>query len=119
VDDRPGNNAREIDQLEARGIHVTTKTNSESALDELRTNPAKYQAAITDLKRGFDRDAGYKFIEAARAQEDGSSLPYIVYTASSDPDLDREAKRHGAIGATNSPITLLELVTRAVGRSRG
>jgi CheY-like chemotaxis protein len=119
VDDRPGNNAREIEQLEARGIHVTTKTSSEAALNELRSNPVFYGAVITDLKRGFDRDAGYKLIEAVRDDAIVSSLPFIVYTASSDPELDREAKRHGAIGGTNSPINLLELVTRAVGRNRG
>ncbi len=116
VDDRPTNNQREIDQLRAQGLEVITMTDSADALDELKRNPNGYDAVITDLKRGFDRDAGYKFLQAAGAGKD-SKLPFIVYTASSNPATDSEAKKRGAIGGTNSPIRLFELINKALHRS--
>ena len=117
VDDRPSNNAREIDQFKAQGIQVTTRTDSDDALADLTSSGAKYDAVITDLKRGFDRDAGYKFIEAARSAIGDSKVPFIVYTASANPNVDAEARKRGAIGGTNSPIRLFELVNKALHRS--
>ena len=118
VDDRPSNNAREIERLKAQGIQVTTMTDSDEALAELKENHDKYDAVITDLKRGIDREAGYKFLENARAATGDSRLPFIVYTASSNPAVDAEAKKRGAIGGTNSPIRLFELVNKALHRPR-
>jgi len=116
VDDRPSSNAREIEQLKAQGIQVVTRTDSDDALADLKTAGGTYDAVITDLKRGFDRDAGYKFIEAARSQMGDSKVPFIVYTASNNPNVDSEAKKRGAIGGTNSPIRLFELVNKALHR---
>ncbi len=116
VDDRPSSNAREIEQLKAQGIQVVTRTDSEDALADLRTGGAKYDAVITDLKRGFDTEAGYKFIEAARSMMGDSTVPFIVYTASSNPNVDANARKRGAIGGTNSPIRLFELVNKALHR---
>jgi CheY-like chemotaxis protein len=116
VDDRPSNNAQEIEQLKAQGIQVTTMTDSDEALAELKANHDKYDAVITDLKRDFDRQAGYKFMEAARSATGDSRLPFIVYTASSNPAVDTDAKKRGAIGGTNSPIRLFELVNKALHR---
>lgn len=116
VDDRPDNNAREMAQLEARGIRVTTKTRSEDALAELRASPDKYAAVITDLKREGDRDAGYKFIDAGRGAN--PQIPFLVYTASSNPMIDSVARQHGAFAATNSPIQLIDLLNRAITKSK-
>ena len=114
VDDRPANNAREIAQLETRGIRVMTKTTSDQALEELRSNPRKYAAVISDLKRGGDREAGYRFIDRVRTEISDANMPIIVYTASTNPSIDVEARQHGAFGATNSPIQLLELLGAAI-----
>jgi CheY-like chemotaxis protein len=114
VDDRPANNVREIEQLKAQGIQVTTMTDSEEALAELRAHRGEYAAVITDLKRGPDRQAGYNFMAAARAGPGDSQIPFIIYTASSNPNIDTEAKARGAIGGTNSPIRLFELVNKAL-----
>ena len=103
VDDRPSNNAREIEQLKAQGIQVITRTDSDDALADLKSGSPKYDAVITDLKRGFDREAGYKFIDAARSMIGDSMPPVIVYTASTNPNVDFDARKRGAIGGTNSP----------------
>jgi CheY-like chemotaxis protein len=116
VDDRPANNAREIDQLKAQGIGVTTMTDSDTALAELQANPTKYDAVITDLKRGTDYNAGYKFIDDARSKLPESNVPFIVYTKSNSPTIDQSAKSRGAIGGTNSPIRLFELINKALHR---
>ena len=117
VDDRPSHNTREIEQFKAQGIQVMTRTDSDDALADLKSGSPKYDAVITDLKRGFDRDAGYKFIEAARSTMGDSKVPFIVYTASNNPDVDSDARKRGAIGGTNSPIRLFELVNKALHRS--
>jgi CheY-like chemotaxis protein len=114
VDDRPSNNAREIAQLEARGIKVMTKTTSDEALEELRSHPRKYAAVISDLKRGGDREAGYRFMDRLRTDVSDANMPIIVYTASTNPSIDSEARQHGVFGATNSPIQLLELLGAAI-----
>jgi CheY-like chemotaxis protein len=116
VDDRPSNNAREIEQLKAQGIQVITRTDSDDALADLKSGSPKYDAVITDLKRGFDREAGYKFIDAARSMMGDSMPPVIVYTASTNPNVDSDARKRGAIGGTNSPIRLFELVNKALHR---
>ena len=82
----------------------------------MKADEGKYDAVITDLKRGFDREAGYKFLDKAGAGTGHSKVPFIVYTASSSPTIDSEAKKHGAIGGTNSPIRLFELVNKALHR---
>ena len=112
VDDRPLNNDRERRQLEARGLGVTIWETSDQAIADLRANPTKYAAVITDLKRKGDRDAGYKFIEQARAISPDEQ--FIVYTASSNPSIDVTARQRGAFGATNSPVQLLDMVSRAI-----
>jgi CheY-like chemotaxis protein len=117
VDDRPSNNAREIKQLREQGFDVESRTDSSSALEELKQNPGGYDVVITDLKRDFDREAGFKFLRDAGAAA-GSKPSFIVYTLSSNPDLDVNARRHGAIGGTNSPIRLFELVNQSMGLAR-
>jgi CheY-like chemotaxis protein len=115
VDDKPANNSREIEQLRAQGIGVTTMTDSETALAELEANPAKYDAVITDLKRGPDTSAGFKFIDEAK-KIPGFNSPLIVYTRSSSSSVDQSARSKGAIGGTNSPIRLFELINNALHR---
>jgi CheY-like chemotaxis protein len=113
VDDRPSNNAREMKQLKEQGFEVTPRTDSSAALADLKADPSRYDVVITDLKRGSDRQAGYRFLQAAGAGTE--SMPrFVVYTLSSNPEVDAEAKRHGAMGGTNSPIRLFELVNEAI-----
>jgi CheY-like chemotaxis protein len=115
VDDRPSNNRREIDQLGAQGIPVTTATSTEAAIRALAENPGKYTLVITDMARGLDRRAGYTLLKQVRASN--SDLPVIIYAGSGSPEQDAEAQDKGALGSTNSPIRLFELVGQALGKS--
>ena len=112
VDDRPSNNRREMDQLEAQGIRVTPVTSTDGALRELGTNPAKYALVITDMSRGLDRRAGYTVLRQMR--DAGLDLPVVIYAGSGSLERDAEARRNGALGSTNSPIRLFELVRQAL-----
>jgi CheY-like chemotaxis protein len=111
VDDRPSNNRREMDQLEAQGIRVTPVTSTEGALRELGANAAKYGLVITDMSRGLDRRAGYTLLRQMR--DAGLELPVVIYAGSGSLERDAEARRNGALGSTNSPIRLFELVGQA------
>jgi CheY-like chemotaxis protein len=112
VDDRPSNNRREVDQLEAQGIAVTTVTSTDAGLQELTEHPARYSLIITDMARGLDRRAGYTLLKEVR--EARLDVPVVIYAASGNPDRDAEARKHGALGSTNSPIRLFELVRQAL-----
>jgi CheY-like chemotaxis protein len=112
VDDRPSNNRREINQLETQGIHVTTKTSTEDALDELSSNAERYGLVISDMGRGLDRRAGYTLLKAMRDQ--GIDTPLVIYAGSGSPEHDAEARERGALGSTNSPVRLFELVRNAL-----
>ncbi len=115
VDDRPANNSREIRQLEVRGIGVDTATSTEEALKLLTDNPGKYSLVISDMARGLQRRAGYDLLNEARRR--GLETPYIIYAGSGQPEQDAEAKQRGALGSTNSPIRLFELINQALARA--
>ena len=112
VDDRPFNNRREIQLLEARGIAVTTRTSTEAALETLSADPNRFKLVISDMGRGLDRKAGYRLLEAMRDR--GLNTPFVIYAGSGDPEHDLEAKRRGGLGSTNDPGRLFELVEMAL-----
>ena len=56
VDDHPDNNTFERRALVALGVRITLSRSTEDAQRLLRQN--RYDAVITDLGRGLDRDAG-------------------------------------------------------------
>jgi CheY-like chemotaxis protein len=108
VDDQPWNNRQEIALLERKGIEVTTRTSTDSALELLNANPGRFGLVISDMSRGFDRTAGYSLLEAMRKRK--LETPFVIYAGSGDPKHDAEAKSRGALGSTNNPSTLIELV---------
>ena len=113
VDDQPTNNANEIQWLEKLlGIEFETKTSTDEALEALAANPNGYALVISDMGRPGDPRAGYTLLE--RIRERGSQLPFIIYAGRSAAAHDEEARRRGALGSTNSPTRLLELVTEAI-----
>ena len=116
VDDRPTNNAREIREFESRGIAVDRATSTEKALELLEANSEGYGVVISDMARGRDRRAGYTLLEELRRRN--HLLPYIIYAGSGKPENDVDAKRLGALGSTNSPVRLFELVTTALDQAR-
>ena len=95
------------------GIDWHTARSTEEALEELRSDPDGYAFVITDMGRPGDPRAGYTLLRRMREADLGQ--PVIVYAGSSDPKHDEEARKAGALGSTNSPSRLLELVTQALG----
>lgn len=112
VDDIPSNNFYERRYLERRGFEITISLSTDDALGKLIRH--EYGAIISDMGRPDDPRAGYTLLEWA--QQLGKRMPpFILYTSSRKPDHVAEARRRGALGQTNTPEELLELIRRAIG----
>jgi CheY-like chemotaxis protein len=110
VDDRPENNAYERRALEALGIRFTLSTSTEDAL--YRTELSRYDVIISDMGRPPDPRAGYTLLDAMRKR--GDRTPFVIYAGSDAPEHKVEAKEHGALGSTNRPTELFELVLSGI-----
>lgn len=113
VDDHPENNRYERETLEALGVRVDISTSSEDALDRMKWRP--YDLVISDMGRPPDQRAGYTLLDALRAR--GDQIPYIIYASSRAPEHVAEARRHGAIGCTNSATELIGIVSDVLVRN--
>jgi CheY-like chemotaxis protein len=112
VDDRPNNNVHERQALEAVGISFVLATSTEDALDQISRQI--FDLIISDMGRPPDSRAGYTFLDKLRAS--GNRTPFVIYAGSRSPEHQEEAKKHGAIGCTNRPNELFEMVLTALGR---
>jgi CheY-like chemotaxis protein len=106
VDDRPDNNRYERQALEALGVRFVLSTSSEDAL--AKTQHRTFDAIISDMGRPPDSRAGYTLLDALRKR--GDQTPFIIYAGSRSPEHVAEARRHGAVGCTNRPQELIEMV---------
>lgn len=112
VDDNPSNNDNEVTALRKIGLIVAQVTDTEAGLACLARHP--YDLVISDMGRGTEKFAGYLLLEAIRAS--GNQAPYILYSAEgSKPAHRQEAVRRGALGSTDYPHELLELVISQLG----
>jgi CheY-like chemotaxis protein len=102
VDDNPSYNYYEKKSLEVFGIHFTDSQSTMDALEKLRVN--KYDVIISDMGRTEDKLAGYKLLEEKQKLGDSSNLP----------EHKEEARRKGALGSTNNPKELFQLVLSAI-----
>ena len=100
--------------IAAAGHPVTTKTSTEEALAELTTHPERYGVVITDMARGLDRRAAYTLLKELRDRD--IQIPVVIYAGAGAGSAERnaEARDRGAIGSTDSPIRLFEMVARAL-----
>src|SRR5262245_14643741 len=114
VDDKPFNNTHEQRALEALGISVVQTTSTDEALERVKRQP--FDAIISDMGRFPDQQAGYTLLEKLRAS--GDRTPFIIYAGSRAPEHRAEARRRGALGCTNRPDELFEMVLSALGRRR-
>lgn len=110
VDDNLSNNLYERKALEALGIRFTLNTSTNDALEKLRTY--KYDVIISDMGRPPDKQAGYTLL--AEKQKLGDTTPYIIYAGSNAPEHKAEARQKGAVGSTNDPQELFQLVLGAI-----
>lgn len=111
VDDHPENNTLERHALESLGLRFVLSTSTEDALDRVKS--VAFDAVISDMGRPPDPRAGYTLLDKLRAAQ--YEVPFIIYAGSRAPQHVAEAKRHGALGATNSPQELFNMVLAAVG----
>lgn len=112
VDDRPSNNVHERQALEAVGITFVLATSTEEALEKVKRQ--SFDAIISDMSRPPDSQAGYTLLDKLRGS--GNRTPFIIYAGSRAPEHRAEARRLGAIGCTNRPDELFEMVLSALGR---
>jgi uncharacterized caspase-like protein/ActR/RegA family two-component response regulator len=112
VDDRPNNNIHERQALEALGVSFVLAISTEEALEKL--NKQRFDAIISDMGRPADTQAGYTLLDKLRSS--GDRTPFIIYAGSKTPEHVAEAQRRGAIGCTNNPNELFEMVLLALGR---
>ncbi|HSL77657.1 MAG TPA: response regulator [Candidatus Limnocylindrales bacterium] len=111
VDNHPENNVLERRAFEAAGVTIVIAKSTDAALEQVEVT--SFDAIISDLGRGLQRKAGFDLLEKLRAR--GDKTPYVIYAGSAEPDLRAEAKRKGAVDATNRPDELFRLVMNAIG----
>jgi CheY-like chemotaxis protein len=112
VDDRPKNNVYERQALEALGVGFVLAQSTDEAIEKLARQ--KFDAIISDMGRPPDLQAGYTLLDQLRAN--GDRTPFIIYAGSRAAEHQAEARRRGAVGCTNHPSELLEMVLAAIGR---
>lgn len=111
VDDRPANNIHERQAFEAIGINVILATSTEEALEKV--SKRNFNVIISDMGRPPDSRAGYSLLDTLR--EKGDQTPYIIFAGSRDPEHRAESRRRGAMGCTNRPDELFDMVLSAIG----
>jgi CheY-like chemotaxis protein len=114
VDDRPENNVRERAAMANLGMHVTLSLSTDDALERLRRE--RFDVVISDMGRPPDPEAGYTLLEAMRSA--GDTTPFVIYAGSNAPEHKQLARERGAVGSTNRPQELLDLVTQAIDARR-
>lgn len=112
VDDRPDNNVYERQSFESLGINFVISTSTDDAIEKLRSK--RFDAIISDMGRPSDSQAGYTLLDKLRSS--GDRTPFIIYAGSNAPEHRAEARRRGALGCTNRPDELFEMVLLALGR---
>jgi CheY-like chemotaxis protein len=110
VDDEPEHNVNERSVMATLGMQVTTCLSSEEALELL--GRASFDVLISDMGRPGDSQAGYTLLEEMRVAD--ITTPFIIYSSSNKPEHKELARQRGALGSTNSPTELLDLVVEAV-----
>ncbi|HEY4857561.1 MAG TPA: TIR domain-containing protein [Xanthobacteraceae bacterium] len=113
VDDRPSNNRYERKALEELGAEIHLAIDTNDAI--LITNEIAFDLIISDMGRPSDQRAGYALLSKLRKMN--VNVPFIIYAGSSSPEYTKEAIRAGAVGYTDNPHDLLEMILTAVGNS--
>jgi CheY-like chemotaxis protein len=110
VDDNKGNNTYERDTLELIGFKFDLASSTQDALIKMKTN--KYVAIISDMERKEGANEGYVLLKEVR--KTNKTIPYFIYTSSSSLEKKIEAQEKGALGLTNKPSELIDLITSYV-----
>ena len=111
VDDNPNNNIYERQALEALGLRFVLALSTEEALDQIKRQ--RFDVIISDMGRPPDARAGYTLLDKLRSS--GDRTPFIIYASSRSAEHVAEARQRGAVGCTNRPDELFEMVLSAIG----
>ena len=114
VDDHPSNNRSERAALEKLGIVVEPALSTDAALTMLAGS--RFDLVISDMGRPEGNEAGYDLLKAMRDRGDETRL--IFYTSSRRADHFDEAVSRGALGCTDAPRELLQMVASGIRSSR-
>ena len=113
VDDNPTNNTYEQQALEILGIQFTIAISTTEALNLLSHNT--YDVIISDMGRPPDKHAGYTLLKEIKDRQ--INTPFIIYAGSKSQEHIIEARNRGALGTTNNPQELFEMVVDAIKNS--
>jgi CheY-like chemotaxis protein len=114
VDDNPKNNENEAMALRRIGLDVDQVLSTEAGLEALRERP--YDMVISDMGRGAENFAGYQLLDAIRSRS--NPVPFIIYSAEGSKSEHRTAARQrGALGSTDYPHELLEMIVATLGEA--
>jgi CheY-like chemotaxis protein len=113
VDDHPDYNIDEHLMLRDLGMYITATTSSKAARRYLDTGA--FDLLITDLTRGWNRNAGLTLIKKLRDAK--NYIPAVIYTM----DPGERATRAAALGVATvtTPSALLTAVLKVVSEDRG
>lgn len=111
VDDLPSNNRREVAALTSLGMQVSLSTSTHDALTRVATN-GPFDVIISDMGRPPDKQAGYTLLDSLRSQ--GNRTPFVIYATSRSPEHYDQAVERGAVGCTNRPDELIDMVSNAL-----
>lgn len=110
VDDEPQNQEYERKALDAIGINFVLAKNTQEAASLLASQ--RFNVVITDFKRADDPQGSYTLLDEVKKLP--NPPPVIIYTGSTSPELEAQARQHGAYAQTNMPQKLFSLVVDAV-----
>jgi len=112
VDDQPSNNRYERSVLEQLGAEIHLAIDTHDAI--LIAKEQSFDFVISDMGRPSGDRAGYALLSALRRMN--LVAPFFLYTGSNAPKHQREAVQRGAVGSTNNPHELLEMILGAAPR---
>ncbi len=93
--------------LEEAGFQVTTAEDGADGMERLRA--AAPDVIITDIN--MPRLDGFGVIEAVRGSDDGASVPILVLSTESSPEMKDRARRSGATGWIVKPFDDTRLIS--------
>jgi|SRR5579862_358398 len=112
VDDQPSNNRYERKALEELGAEIHLAIDTKDAM--LIAREMAFHLVISDIARPSSGRAGYTLL--ANLRKANLDIPVVFYTGSNAERDRKEAIRAGAVGCTNSPYDLLEMIVTALAK---
>jgi CheY-like chemotaxis protein len=107
VEDSDDTAPLEIALASINGLSVKVLTNGRRALELLQAGTLDLAAVITDLHLPFLD--GFDLVAAIRAQEKYRSLPIIVISGDTDPDVRQRVRNLGANAFFSKPYSPAEI----------